>query len=222
MDFVRECTGKLGYKYVVSPVEGAGVANLQEQAHFLASQVLLHSDQTAHSVHKPGPPNKPFMWYFKFAGEGPGGRNTARVTRASLNPECHRAHDALLKHGVQGSLQRNLDAGLAYICHTGFLLENIDTKRPRNGSTRDPEGYTRYREHKDGTCLKQRGLTDAERLYRDSSGAADFTWSSDGLLKKKNGCLGACHVDSWNRVDEAAVVVIITLTEHGGVFMILV
>jgi hypothetical protein len=222
MVFVRECTGQFGYKYVVSPVQGADVAKLQEQAHFLASQVLLHSDQYAHRVHKPGPPNKPFMWYFKFEGQDPGGKDTARVTRAALYHECHQAHDALLKHVMQGSLQRHLDAGLAYICHTGFLVENIETKRTRNGSSRDPEGYTRYRKHNDGTCIKERVQTDAERLYADSSGAAGFSWPTDGLLKKKNGCVGACHVDSWNRVDEAAVVVIITLTEHGGVYLITV
>jgi hypothetical protein len=121
---------------------------------------------------------------------------------------------------MKGSLQRLLDAGLVIMCHSGFLVENIETKGTRDGSARDPEGYTRYRKHQDGTCMKERGRTDAERLYVDSSGAADFSWSSDGTLKKKTGAVGACHVDSWSQVDEAAVVVMITLTEHGGVYMI--
>jgi hypothetical protein len=54
------------------------------------------------------------------------------------------------------------------------------------------------------------------RLFDDSCGAAGFAWPSQTVLKSSNGALGACHVDSCNRFDEALVVVIITLTELGG------
>ena len=216
LQFLRACTGTAGYRYVVSPPESPDAGGLHEQAHYLASQVLYYSDQTSHGVHQPGPPNKPSMYYFKFDGDDTGGRNTAPVTAAANIAECRTAHDAILKHAMRGVLQEYLENGEAYICHTGFLLENIQTKRPRDTKQRDPEGFTRWRRYKDRTLSKDRFQTDAERLYQDSSGAADYTWASADLLKQSNGAVGACHVDSWDPVDEAAVVVIITLTANGG------
>ena len=81
---------------------------------------------------------------------------------------------------------------------------------------RDPEKYTRVRQHSDGTLSKDRSRADAMRLFDDSCGAEGFAWRSQTVLKRSKGSLGACHVDSCNRVDEAVVVVVITLTEHGG------
>jgi hypothetical protein len=126
------------------------------------------------------------------------------------------AHDKLLKHAMRGTLQGHVDAGVAKIIHTGFLCENIDVKCTRDKGVRDPEKYTRVRQHSDGTLSKDRSLTDATRLFDDSCGAEGFAWRFQTVLKRSKGALGACHVDSCNRVDEAVVVVVITLTEHGG------
>ena len=218
LEFLRTCTGTEGYRYVDNPGNAAGLDDLRQKAHFLASQVLFHLDQTAHGVHQPGPPGKPSMYYFKFDGHDPGGKNTARITPAAQDPACHVAHNAILKFAMRGELQRYLETGKAYICHTGFLLENIDTKIIRDKGKRDPEGYKRQLLHSDGSVCKERCDTDADRLFEDSRGATKYTWRSPSLLKRRNGAVGACHVDSWNQVDEAAVVVIVTLTEHGGVY----
>ena len=216
LEFLRDCTGKRGYRYVESPPGAAGTVALEQDAHFLASRVLYHVDQTAHGVHQPGLPNKPIMWYFNYEGEDTGGRNTARVTPAALEPDCVVAHDKLLKHAMRGTLQARIESGDAKIIHTGFLCENIDIKRIRDTSVRDPEKYSRVLKHSDGTVSKDRVRTDAMRLFDDSCGAPGWAWRSQTVLKSSKGALGACHVDSCNRVDEAVVVVIITLTEHGG------
>ena len=214
--FLRDCTGERGYRYVESPTGAVGMAALEEDAHFLASRVLFHVDHTAHGVHQPGIPNKPNMWYFNYDGDDTGGRNTSRVTPAAQEPACVVAHDKLLKHAMRGTLQGHVDAGVAKIIHTGFLCENIDVKWIRDKGVRDPEKYTRVHQHSDGTLSKDRSRTDAMRLFDDSCGADGFAWRFQTVLKRSKGALGACHVDSCNRVDEAVVVVIITLTEHGG------
>ena len=218
MAFLRSCTGTKGYRCVVSPADAADAADVREKAHYLAAQVLYFSDQTAYGVHQPGPPGKPSMCYFKFDGHDPGGRNTAPISPTVHNPACQVAHDTILRHAMRGELQRHLETGKAYISHTGFLLENITTKSPRDKCQRDPEGYQRQRLYRDGSLSKERCETDADRLYEDSRGAPNYTWRSSSLLKQRNGAVGACHVDSWNSVDEADVVVIVTLTEHGGVY----
>ena len=217
LEFLRDCTGERGYRYVESPAGAVGMTALSEDAHLLASRVLYHADHTVHGVHQPGLPNKPNMWYFNYEGEDTGGRNTARVTPAALEPACIGAHDRLLKHAMRGTLSGHVDSGVAQIIHTGILCENIDKKCTRDKGERDPEKYTRALQHSDGSLLsKDRSRTDAMRLFDDSCGAAGFAWRSQTVLKPRNGALGACHVDSCNRVGEAVVVVIIILTEHGG------
>ena len=216
LQFLRDCTGEHGYLYVDSPTGAAGMAALEEDAHFLASRVLFHVDHTAHGVHQPGRPNKPDMWYFNYGGDDSGGRNTARITPASREPACVVAHDKLLKHAMRGTLQGHVDAGVAKILHTGFLCENIDVKCTRDKGVRNPEKYTRVRQYSDGSLSKDRRRTDATRLFDDSCGAEGFAWRYQTVLKRSKGALGACHVDSCNHVNEAVVVVIITLTEHGG------